>query len=83
MNIKTLSVIALVSAAVSTPAFAQDVDKAVSHKPVHVLRHYRNTYNQVQGPGFVAPQVRDGWNAERDIDPSRVGGRDPDFNPAP
>jgi hypothetical protein len=82
MNIRTLGAIALVTAAVSTPAFAQDVDGSVSHKPTHALRHYRSTYNQVQGPDFVAPQIRDNWYGERDFDHSRVGGRDPDFNPS-
>ena len=82
MNMKTLSVIALVTAAVSSPAFAQDVDGSVSQKPAHALRHYRGSYNQVQGPDFVAPQAREGWNGERDFDRSRVGTHDPDFNPS-
>jgi hypothetical protein len=82
MNIKTLSVIALVTAAVTTPAFAQDVDGPVSHKSAHALRHYRSTYNQVQGPDFVAPQIRENWSGERDFDRSRIGDHDPDFNPS-
>jgi hypothetical protein len=83
MNMRTFSVVALVAATVSSPAFAQDVDGAATQKPAHALRHYRGTYNQVQGPAF-APRIGadEGWSAEHDVDRSRVGGHDPDFNPA-
>jgi hypothetical protein len=79
MNIKTLSAVALVAVAVSSPVFAQD---AATQKPVHVLRHYSGAYNQVQGPAVVAPRGSEGLNAERDFDRSRIGDRDPDFNPS-
>lgn len=84
MNIRTLSVVALVAAAVSGPVFAQDVDGSAPQKPAHALRHYRGTYNQVQGPALVAPRVGadEGWSTERDFDRSRIGDRDPDFNPS-
>jgi hypothetical protein len=84
MNIRTLSIVALVTAAVSSPVFAQDVDGAAPQKPAHALRHYRGTYNQVQGPAFAAPRVGadEGWSAEHDVDRARVGGHDPDFNPS-
>lgn len=82
MNMKILGAIALVTAAVTTPAFAQDVDGSVSQKPVHALRHYRSTYNQVQGPGYVVPQARESWSNDRGFDRSRIGDRDADFNPS-
>lgn len=82
MNIKTLSAIALVTAAISSPAFAQDVDGAAPHQPVRALRHYRSTYNEVQTPAFVAPRAYEGWNAGISFDRSRVGGYDPDFTPS-
>jgi hypothetical protein len=80
MNIRTLSVVALVVAGVSSPVFAQDVDGAAAQKPVHALRHYRGAYNEVQGPDYAVPQIRSG--SERDFDRSRIGDHDPDFNPA-
>jgi hypothetical protein len=84
MNMRTLSVVALVAAAVSGPIFAQDVDGSAPQKPAHALRHYRGTYNQVQGPALVAPRARadEGWSSERDFDRSRIGDHDPDFNPS-
>ena len=82
MNMKILSAIALVTAAVSSPAFAQDGDVAPAQKPAHALRHYRSTYNQVQGPGYVVPQARDSWNEDRSFDRSRIGDHDADFNPS-
>jgi len=82
INIKTLSAIALVTAAVSGPAFAQNEEAAAPQKPVHALRHYRSAYNQVQGPNFVAPRAAEGWNAQPGFDRSRIGDYDPDYNPA-
>jgi hypothetical protein len=78
--IKTLSAIAIVTAALSSPVFAQDVDAAAPHKPVHALRHYRGAYNQVQGPAvYVAPRA---YETQLGFDRSRIGDYDPDFNPA-
>jgi hypothetical protein len=83
MTLRTLSAIALVTAAVSSPAFAQDIDGASAQKPAHALRHYRSTYNQVQGPGFAAPRPVGGSYFEGEsFDRSRVGGHDADFNPS-
>jgi hypothetical protein len=79
MNIKTLSVIALATAAISGAAFAQDVDGAPSQK-THALRHYRSTYNQA--PGYVAPRSHEGFEGGRDFDRSRIGDHDADFNPS-
>lgn len=82
MTIKTLSAIALVTAALSSPAFAQDSDTAPAQKPVHALRHYRGAYNQVQGPAFAVPRASESWNAQSGFDRSRIGDYDPDLNPA-
>jgi nucleoside-specific outer membrane channel protein Tsx len=78
--IKTLSAIAIMTAALSSPVFAQDA--AAPQKPVHALRHYRGAYNQVQGPTFVAPRAENGTYFENEsFDRQRIGDHDPDFNP--
>jgi len=82
MTIKTLSAIAIVTAALSSPVFAQDINGETTgtQKPVHALRHYRGTYNQVQGPNFVSPR---GYEyTQPGFDRSRIGDYDPDYNPA-
>jgi hypothetical protein len=78
MTIKTLSAIAIVAAAFSTAAFAQDAstDAPVTHKPAHT-RHFHNAYN------YAAPRAGDDWLTENyGFDRSRPGDRDPDLNPA-
>jgi hypothetical protein len=82
MTIKTLSAIALVTAALSSPVFAQDNngEMTATQKPVHALRHYRHAYNQVQGQAFVAPRAYE--TAQPGFDRSRIGDYDPDLNPA-
>jgi hypothetical protein len=80
MTIKTLSALAIVTAALSSPVFAQE--NTAPQKPVPALRHYGHTYNQVQEPAVVAPRAPlTGTNFDRSYDPSRIGGHDPDFNP--
>jgi hypothetical protein len=82
MTIKTLSAIALVTAALSSPVFAQDMTGAATQKPAHAMRHYRNAYNQA--PAFYAgARAGDDWFTENyGLDHSRPGDRDPDFTPA-
>jgi nucleoside-specific outer membrane channel protein Tsx len=83
MTIKALTAVAIVTAALSSPAFAQDVDQATPQKPAHALRHYRTTYNQVQAPEFVVPRVSgDTYLNNESFDRSRIGDHDPDFNPS-
>ena len=79
--IKTLSTAAILTAVLASPVFAQD--EAAPHRGVHALRHYRGTYNQVPEPAFVAPRApATGSYFDHDsYDPSRIGGRDPNFNP--
>jgi hypothetical protein len=85
MMIKTLGAVAIVTASLASPVFAQDntVDNTVPSRPVHALRHYRGTYNQAQDPAFMAPRAPAGGSYfdNESRDPSRVGGHDPDFNP--
>ncbi len=81
--IRILSAIVLVTAAVSTPVFAQETATS-ARKPVHALRHYRSTYNEVQAPGSIA--LRAGAygdsNYDNSFDRSRIGDHDPSFTPS-
>jgi hypothetical protein len=75
-NLKTLSAIAILTAAIATPVFAQ---------PAHhgrALDRYRGAYNQVNGPSYATPRTDAGQNAE-DIQFNRSfpGGENPDNNP--
>ncbi|MGA2054872.1 MAG: hypothetical protein ABSG88_06150 [Bradyrhizobium sp.] len=84
MMIKTFGAVAIVTASLASPVFAQDnTVNTVPSRPAHALRHYRGSYNQAQDPAFVAPRAPVGGsyfdNEHRD--PSRVGGYDADFNP--
>jgi hypothetical protein len=81
MMIKTIGAVAIVTASLASPVFAQD--NTVPQKTVHALRHYRGSYNQAQDPAFVAPRAPIGgtYFENESRDPSRVGGHDPDFNP--
>ena len=83
MTMRTLTAIALLTAAVSGPVFAQQTANA-AQKPAHALRHYRSTYNEVQAPGLVAPRA--GAYGDSSFDPgfdrSRIGDHDPSFNPS-
>ncbi len=87
MTLKTLSAIAIITASLGSPAFAQDqaVDGPAYHKPAYTKR-FRNSYDQapMNDPGYYA-----GPRAGGDLstgsygwDRSRIGDRDPDFNPA-
>ena len=78
--IKTLGAIAVVTAALSSPVFAHD---QASHKPIHALRHYRGSYNQMREPAFVYPRapVAGSYFDNESFDHSRIGDHDPDFNP--
>jgi hypothetical protein len=82
MNIRTLSAIALLAAAVSSPVFAQETATS-AQRPAHALRPYRGVYNQVPTPRFVAPRAGayGESNFDASFDRSRVGDHDPDFNP--
>jgi hypothetical protein len=76
-KIKTLSAIAILTAAVATPVFAQ---------PTHhsrALDRYRGAYNQVNGPSYATPRTHGGRNLENfEFNRSFPGGEDPSNNPS-
>jgi hypothetical protein len=75
-KIKTLSAIAILTAAVATPVLAQ---------PTHhsrALDRFRGAYNQVNGPSYAAPRTG-GRNLENfEFNHSFPGGEDPSNNPS-
>ena len=74
-KLKILSAVAILSAAIATPVFAQS-----THSRVHV-RHFRGAYNRMIEPSAV-PAMRSGWNNEDyQFNHSFPGGADPDRNP--
>ena len=83
MTIKTLSAIVVLTVALGSPVFAQDMtaDGMTHHKSSYATRHFRNAYNRA--PGFYAgARAGDDWFTENyGLDRSFPGGRDPDFNP--
>jgi hypothetical protein len=85
MIIKTLSAIAIVSAALAGPVFAQDgMDGTSYQKPAHVQRHLRGAYNQapMNEPSY-APRQSEGWALDNyGYDHSRIGDQDPDLRPS-
>jgi len=87
MTLKTLSAITIITAALGGPAFAQDqaMDGSAYHKPAYT-RQFRNSYNQapMTEPGYYAGPRAGGdlFSETYGWDRSRVGDRDPDFNPS-
>ena len=74
-NVKTLSTVMLLSAALATPAFA------------HATKHghatnFRGAYNQVMTPSDSQGQVNLESFGFSGRDPSRVGGWDPSLHPS-
>jgi hypothetical protein len=77
-NVKTLSTVMLLSAALATPAFAH----ATKHSRAHALTNFRGSYNQVITPSFSQGAVNQENFGFSGRDPSRVGGWDPSLNPS-
>jgi hypothetical protein len=80
MTIKSLGVIAAVTAALMTTAFAQEQsgDAPATQKPAHT-RHLNNAYNQAP---YATQRGSEGFlNDSYGYDRSRPGDRDPDLNP--
>lgn len=76
-NVKTLSTVMLLSAALATPAFAH----TTNHR-AYGLKNFRGSYNQV-----IMPSASQGAASHENFgfggrDPSRVGGFDPSLNPS-
>jgi hypothetical protein len=87
MTIKTLSAIAILSTALSSPVLAQtaSVNGPTYDGPTYHLRHFRGTYNQVplNGPSYAGGSTVWGRIGEDlQFNRSFPGGRDPSFNPA-
>ena len=75
-NVKTLSTVMLLSAALATPAFAATSDGHIRH-----LRNFRSTYDQVMTPSSQGQINLENFGITG-RDPSRVGGWDPSLNPS-
>ena len=74
-NLKTLSAIAIFTAAVATPVFAQ---------PAHhsrALDRYRGAYNQVTGPSYATPRMGGRDLENYNFNHSFPGGEDPSDHP--
>jgi hypothetical protein len=79
-NMKALSAVVILSAAIATPAFAQG-----SHHG-RVRDQFLGAYNQVNGSVYAAPDAQERRNIEdfgfSGRDPSFPGGEDPSLNPS-
>jgi hypothetical protein len=85
---KTLAAIAIFSAAVATPVFAQDASVTAPAHRARAVAHqdFRGAYNQVGAPYDNAPQTREELINQQNFgfsgrNPARVGGENPDLNP--
>jgi hypothetical protein len=80
-NIKTLSAVIILSAAVAAPVFARDgrLDHLGTHWRHH---HFRDSFNQRNERFGPNPQVQRNTEDFRGRDPSRIGGEDPDMHPS-
>jgi len=82
MNIKTLSAVAVVTAALTVPAFAQHhrhhhVRAASYHGSAYGVGTFRGAYNRLPvNESFYS------YGPEGILDHSRVGGVDPAINPS-
>jgi hypothetical protein len=75
-NLKTLSAIAILTAAIATPVFAQ---------PTHhsrALDRYRGVYNQVNGPSATLRSDSGRSLEDFEFNRSFPGGADPSDHPA-
>ena len=87
-RMKTLSAVIILSAAVTTPVFAQDagVRGPGSRYGLDSQSSPRRAYNQANGPSSSATPTRDYWNLENsgnnERDPSITGGYDTTRHPS-
>ncbi len=83
-RLKTVSVIAVLSAAIATPVFAQSWDMRGPGSRMGPPRFYRSydQWNGFYGPPLTKDEY---WNLENfgttGRDPSRIGGKSPWLNP--
>ena len=82
---KALSTLAILSAIIASPAFAQNtgVQEPAHHVRTHAYRNFRGAYDQLNPPVYAAPRAFPDINGFGfgGRDPSRVGGADPSLNP--
>jgi hypothetical protein len=88
-NFKTLAAIAIFSAAIATPVFAQDASVTAPSHHARAVAHenFRGAYDRVGAPYDNAPQTREELINQENFgfsgrNPARVGGENPDLNPA-
>ena len=79
-NMKALSAVVILSAAITTPAFAQ----GSHHRRAH--DQFLGAYNQMTGSVYAAPDAQERRNIEdfgfSGRDRSFPGGEDPSLNPS-
>jgi hypothetical protein len=77
-NVKTLSAVIILSAAVATPVFAKEHGRAYDK--------YRGAYNQLSGPSYAIPETPERRSVGNfgfgGSDRSWVGGQDPSLHPS-
>jgi hypothetical protein len=87
-NLKTLSAIAILAAAVTTPVLAQDagVFGPTHHGRAYDQRNFRGAHNQLNGPSYATPETEGRRNMENygfsGMDRSFPGGEDPSLHPS-
>ena len=85
---KALSTLAILSAIIASPAFAQNtgVQEPTHHVRTHGYRNFRGAYDQLNTPVYAAPRAFDSPDIDgfgfRGRDPAWVGDRDPSLRPA-
>jgi hypothetical protein len=81
-KMKILSAVIILSAAVTTPVFAQDagVRGPESRYGLESQSGLRGAHNQMNGPSYTAARARDHWDpadsGNNERDPSITGGED-------
>ena len=86
-RLKTLSAVAVLSAAIASPVFAQHarVNGPRHHGMAYDQQNFRGAYNQLNEPFHAAPPTEEERNLENfgfsGRDPSRVGGESPSLKP--
>jgi hypothetical protein len=80
-KLKAQSAVIILSAAITTPLFAQDAGVRGPGSHYGFEQKHRGAYNQQNRPFNATSRTRDSWNFENfgssERDPSRPGGEDP------
>jgi hypothetical protein len=85
-TISTFGVALLLSAAIASPVFAQDANVRPHHAQAYDQANFGGAYNQRLNGDYVPQTPEEMRNLENfgfsGRDPSRVGGENPNLNPA-